>query len=110
MMSDYGHQEKKISFLDKDKHHADLVVRLRHDGLTMSKFFRALIRGYIEQDYAIIDFIERFKISSGSQSQKQAKIIKNLHEKGQEVKNKFALNDEEVENIFDLLEKEHPDL
>jgi lambda repressor-like predicted transcriptional regulator len=109
-MSDYGHQEKKISFVDKDKHHADLVIRLKHDGLTMSKFFRALIKGYIEQDYAILDFIERFKISSGSQSQKQAKIIKDIQKEGSEIKNKFALNEKEVENIFDILEKEHPDL
>tara|TARA_R110000824_G_scaffold240140_1_gene428783 strand:+ start:260 stop:589 length:330 start_codon:yes stop_codon:yes gene_type:complete len=109
-MSDYGHQEKKIAFVDKDKHHADLIIRLKHDGLTMSKFFRALIKGYIEQDYAIIDFIERFKTGSGCQSQKQAKIIKDLQERGKQVKNKFALDDEEVENIFDILEKEHPDL
>ena len=109
-MSDYGHQEKKISFVDKDKHHADLVIRLKHDGLTMSKFFRALIKGYIEQDYAILDFIERFKISSGSQSQKKAKIIKDIQKKGDEVKSKFALDEKEVENIFDILEKEHPDL
>ena len=109
-MADYGHQEKKISFIDKDKNHADLVIRLKHDGLTMSKFFRALIKGYIEQDYAIIDFIERFKVSSGSQSQKQNKIIKDIQKKGDVIKKKFALNRDEVEDIFDILEKEHPDL
>lgn len=109
-MSDYGHQEKKISFVDTDKHHADLIIRLKHDGLTMSKFFRALIKGYIEEDYAIIDFIERFKTLSGSQSQKQAKIIKDTQKKGQALKKKFVLDADEVENIFDILEKEHPDL
>jgi len=109
-VSDYGHQEKKISFIDKDKNHADLVIRLRQDGLTMSKFFRALIKGYIEQDYAVVDFIERFKLSSGSQSKKQIKIIKDIQKKGNQLKNKFALNQAEVEDIFDMLEKEHPDL
>jgi len=109
-MDEYGHQEKKISFVDKDKNHADLVIRLKHDGLTMSKFFRSLITGYIEQDYAIVDFIKRFKISSGSQSQKQIKIIEDNQKTGQTIKNKFALSDEQVEDIFDILEKEHPDL
>tara|TARA_R110000824_G_scaffold191891_4_gene373698 strand:- start:617 stop:946 length:330 start_codon:yes stop_codon:yes gene_type:complete len=109
-MAAIGHQEKKISFIDKDKNHADLVIRLKHDGLTMSKFFRALIKGYIEQDYALVDFIERFKTSSGSQSQKQTKIIKDTYKKGETIKNKFALNPDEVENIFDILEKDHPDL
>jgi len=109
-MADYGNQEKKIAFVDKDKNHADLIIRLKHDGLTMSKFFRGLIKGYIEQDYAVVDFIERLKISSGAQSKAQAKIVKDLQKKGNTVKRKFSLNEEEVENIFDLLEKEHPDL
>jgi len=30
--------------------------------------------------------------------------------KASETKNKFDLGDDEVENIFDILEKEHPDL
>ena len=76
----------------------------------MAKFFRALITGYIEHDTAILDFMERFKVSSGSQSKNQTKIIKDLQDKGNTIRNKFALDDKEVENIFDILEKEHPDL
>ena len=99
-MSDYGHQEKKISFVDTDKHHADLIIRLKQDGLTMSKFFRALIKGYIEQDYAIADFIERFKTSSGSQSQKQTKIIKDIQKKGEEVKTNLPLTKRRSRKYF----------
>ncbi len=110
MMDEYGHQEKKISFVDKDKHHADLIIRLKHDGLTMAKFFRGLIKGYIEQDHAIVDFVERLKASSNSQSQVQSNIVKELQKRGHKVKNKFSLDEKEVENIFDILEKEHPDL
>ena len=108
-MSDYGHQEKKISFLDTDKRHADLIIRLKHDGLTMAKFFRALITGYIEQDHAIMDFIERFKLSSGSQSKKQISIIKDKQEQGKKLKGHVGLTTEEVADIFDILEKEHLD-
>lgn len=109
-MADYGTKEKRISFIDTHKRHADLIIRLKQDGLTMAKFFRALITGYIEQDALIVDFMERFKVSSGSQSKNQTNIIKDLQKKGNTIRTKFALDEEEVENIFDILEKEHPDL
>ncbi len=109
-MPDYGSRDKRISFMDTDKRAADLMIRLKHDGLTKTKFFRELLTGYLEKDHAIIDFINRVKDSTGSQSKKQTKIVESLEESGKENKRKFGLKDEEIENIFDLLEKEHPDL
>ena len=96
--------------MDTDKRNADLMIRLKHDGLTKTKFFRELLTGYLEKDHAIIDFIERLKDSGSHQSKKQSKIVKDLDEKGKENRKKFGLEDDEIENIFDLLEKEHPDL
>jgi predicted DNA-binding protein len=109
-MSDYGTRDKRISFMDTDKRNADLMIRLKHDGLTKTKFFRELLTGYLEKDHAIVDFIERLKDNKDMQSKKQSKIVKDLDEKGKENRKKFGLKDEEIENIFDLLEKEHPDL
>ena len=48
--ANYGKNTKKIVFLDTDHRHAQLILRLRHHGLTQSDFFRALISGYIEGD------------------------------------------------------------
>jgi hypothetical protein len=109
-MSDYGKRDKRISFMDTDKRSADLMIRLKHDGLTKTKFFREVLTGYLERDHAIVDFIERVKDETGSQSKKQAKIVKESEDQGKENKTKFGLGEEEIENIFDLLEKEHPDL
>jgi hypothetical protein len=96
--------------MDTDKRSADLMIRLKHDGLTKTKFFRELLTGYLEKDSAIIDFVERLKEDKGVQSKEQTKIVKDLGEKGRDSKKKFGLKEEEIENIFDLLEKEHPDL
>ena len=109
-MSDYGTRDKRISFMDTDKRSADLMIRLKHDGLTKTKFFREILTGYLEKDSAIVDFIERLKGAQDIQSKSQSKIVKDLAEKGRESKKKFRLKDEEIQNIFDLLEKEHPDL
>ena len=109
-MKDYGKREKRISFMDTDKRNADLMIRLKHDGLTKTKFFRALLTGYLERDHIIVEFIERFKESTGVQSKAKAKIVRDLEEEGQQNKRKFGLEEDEIENIFDILEKEHPDL
>ncbi len=109
-MSDYGTRDKRISFMDTDKRNADLMIRLKHDGLTKTKFFRAILTGYLERDHIIINFVESLKESSGAQSKKKSKIVKDLEEKRIENKRKFGLEESEIENIFDILEKEHPDL
>ena len=38
------------------------------------------------------------------------KIFSRLVEKGRQTKSQFSLNEDEIENIFDLIEEEHPDL
>lgn len=108
-MSDQA--KKKVVFYDTDKRHADLKIRLHYDGLTQSYFFRSIITGYLEKDAAVMDYITRLKQADGIHSIKKRKDSESLIEKGEVVKNKFAIfEDSEVENIFDLIEKEHPDL
>ncbi len=103
--------KKKVVFYDTDKRHADLKIRLHYDGLTQSHFFRSMITGYLEKDAAMMDYITRLKESDGIHSVKKRKDSESLIEKGEVLKNKFAIfEDSEVENIFDLIEKEHPDL
>ena len=36
--------------------------------------------------------------------------IKKLKDKGKQLMNDLAFNDNEIENIFDLIAEEHPDL
>ena len=109
-MEEYGKNEKRISFMDTDKRNAELLIRLKHDGLTKTKFFRAILEGYLERDAAIVDFIERLKSEDNTQSKSKFKKVKQLEEKGKHNKSKFGLNEGDIENIFDMLEKEHPDL
>ena len=99
----YGREGKKIVFYDTDKRHVELKIRLKHDQLTQAEFFRTLISGYLSKDKNILDFFDKYIEENGKQSKKN--LIKNrqLIEEGREINNKFALNQEEIENIFDLL-------
>ena len=96
--------------MDTDKRNAEMIIRLKHDGLTKTKFFRAVLTGYLERDASIVEFVDRFKEESGSQSRTKSKKIKQIEEEGQKRLSKFGLVKEDIENIFDTLEKQHPDL
>ena len=109
-MTEYGHNRKKVVFYSTDKAHADMKIRLKYDGLTQSNFFRGIIAGYINKDPAINDFIDRLKEELGTQGARKRKQTVRLLEHGEEVSSKFGLGDADVENIFDIIEKEHPEL
>jgi len=109
-LTSYGMREKKIVFTDTDKRHADLKVRLQHDDLSQSDFFRAMLSGYIEKDSRIISFLYDWREQNRTYSKKKRKKSERLLDKGEEIKSKFGLEEDEIESIFDLLEQEHPDL
>ena len=96
--------------MDNDKRNAEMIVRLKHDGLTKTKFFRAILTGYLERDPEIVAFVERLKEDTQSQSKNKSKKVKQLEKDGKDSKTKFGLNEGDIENIFDMLEKVHPDL
>ncbi len=109
-MTEYGHTKKKVVFYSTDKAHADMKIRLKFDGLTQSSFFRGVVDGYVNKDPAINDFIDRLKEKEQSQGNTKRKETTRLLKKGQEVTEKFGLDDSDVESIFDIIAKEHPEI
>ena len=106
----YGKDTKKVVFYENEKKHADFKVRLNYDNLTQSEFFRAIISGYIEQDEDLLSYIARYQEGNQKHSKVKRSDSKKLLDAGSSTKKKFGLEDEDIENIFDLLEKENPDL
>jgi hypothetical protein len=102
----YGKNNKRIVFTANDHQHAKLLLRLKHDGLKQSQFFRCLIEGYVSGDERINNFIAE----KSTHSQKRKAKSANLSKRGQSALSDLGLNEGEVDNIFDILEQEHPDL
>lgn len=109
-MAEYGHNKKKVVFYSTDKAHADMKVRLKYDGLTQSSFFRGIVKGYVNKDPAISDFIDRLKEELLIQGASKRQQSNRLMQQGEEASSKFGLGDTEVEDIFDIIQKEHPEL
>tara|TARA_B100001778_G_scaffold333059_1_gene340754 strand:- start:3350 stop:3673 length:324 start_codon:yes stop_codon:yes gene_type:complete len=103
-------KKKKIVFDDTDIRHAKLKIRLQHDGITQAEFFRALVTAYIEKDSSVVSYIKNYKLKNKKQSKKHIKQIDEDMNEGQELMEKFGIADGEIEDIFDLIASEHPNL
>ncbi len=106
----YGTSEKIVQFSDIDKRHADLRLRLHYDGLTQGQFFRALVSGYVDRDSDIVSFIEKVKENSEKYKPTLMKKRRRAYTKSKQVEKLFGLDEDEIENIFDMIQKEHKDL
>lgn len=103
---EYGKLTKRIVFTENDHRHAQLVLKLKHDGLKQSQFFRSLITAYLAGDDRIQSYVD--EISSLSKERKTKS--KKLRSDGQQKINDFGFTDGEIDNIFDMIEEEHPEL
>ena len=103
-------QIKKVRFEDTDKRQADLKIRLHYDGLSQGAFFRMLVSGYIKQDPRIVDFVHEEKEKGKIYGKQKLTKSKNMYEKSEEIKKVFGLNDDEIENIFDIIAKENDEI
>jgi len=103
-------ERKKFMFYDTVRRQADLRIRLKYDGINQSTFFRAMITGYLEKDEMLLSFLEKHKIKYGLQGQDKIKSSNRISAKGKKTIKQFALNDEDIEDIFDLIKKENPNL
>ena len=105
-MPDYGNIIKKICFESTDKLHADLKIRLHYDDLRIREFFIDVVTGYVDRNEHILDFIEELKKRKAMSNPRRNKI-KRARLKEEETIKQFGLNKNEIENIFDIIEKEH---
>lgn len=103
-------KDKKIIFDDSSKRHAQLKIRLEYDNLTQAEFFRSFITGYLDKDERVLSYLESYKLKKKKQSKRNVKYINRDNEKAEDLLSQFGIKDGELENIFDLIAKEHPDL
>ena len=103
-------KEKQVAFSVPENEKAKFKVQLQYDSLTQGQFLKGVMDGYIKKNSNLMKFIGELKKKLKVQSLvPRNKVEKNLKERKSTI-NKFALEDDEVENIFDILEQEHPDL
>ena len=94
-MSRYPADHKNLVFVIEEK---------KHDDLSQVKFFKAMVDGYLENNDLILQYIKSYKEKNQIQSRIKREKSMKLIEKGKEEAHKFAFSDDELENIFDIIE------
>lgn len=105
---EYGKTQKRIIFTDNEHRHAKLLIRLKHDGLKQSEFFRSIVTGYINGDDRIQQYVYEISSQSKTKKTKSRKLIEEGKQKMQDYE--AVLNEDDVGDLFDLIAQEHPDL
>lgn len=83
-------------------------LQLKYDDIKCWEFLRIVIDSYVERDPLFITYIN--KKLEARRSIKRNKSAKKDAEISIKTDNNFALNEEEIENIFSIIETENPDL
>ena len=99
-------ERKKIMFYDTPERQADLKIRLKYDNMTQSEFLRFMVSGCINRDPLIQEYLSRCKQEQGSQGRQKQNKINTINKKTNKNIKKFALDKEEIEDIFDMIEVE----
>lgn len=103
-------KEKRVIIKIPGNNHAEFKIRLGYDNLTQTAFFRAVMDGYVRQDKLIIEYIQNYKESIGKHSKHNKRRIEKDIEERDATNRSFALNDGELSELYDLVEKEFPEL
>ena len=99
-------EAKTITINSLETLDTNLRIKLKFDDITKFWFFNEYIKGYLINDPLLQPFINKIKESSMMARKYKLKKNKNLLEKEKDIVNKFALNPDEIEDIFDLIESE----
>jgi predicted PolB exonuclease-like 3'-5' exonuclease len=110
MPNKYAKDTKKFTFYAKDTLHADFKVRMQYHSMTQSEFLRACVQAVVEKDAIMESFLDDYKEKNNKQSKKQREQIKKDIEKSEELLNDFGLGDGDIDSIFDIIAKEHPEI
>ena len=102
---------EKIQTYIPESHKVELKVQLHYHGLTQAGFLRGVIKAFLEEDAEFMLWFNEWKLRNSrvKSSKRHAKSNK-LNEQGKQISSMFGINEGEIEDIFDVIAKEHPDL
>ena len=110
MPNKYAKDTKKFTFYAKDELHAKFKIRMQHHSMTQSEFLRACVEAVVSQDPVMDMFIDHYKEENGKQSKAQRAKIKKDQNKSEELLKDFGLGNGDIDDIFDIIAKEHPEI
>tara|TARA_R100000808_G_C2129103_1_gene138672 strand:+ start:373 stop:705 length:333 start_codon:yes stop_codon:yes gene_type:complete len=110
-MNDIPPSQSRLAFFLDSKLHENLKIRLYYDQIkTQSEFFRYCVESYLEGNPLFLEFLDQYKLDHKVQSKARSQKSRALRKRGTELMEELALTDDDIQNIFDILEEELPEL
>jgi hypothetical protein len=95
----------QVCFETIDGEYARLMIKLRHEELTKKEFFIAIIKGFLEDEPNLKQFLKTYRKSKGYAQWKE-EVLDNEVEDGKVELRKFNLDPDEVQDLYDLFDEE----
>jgi len=100
---------KNIELILTEHENVELMTKTKFDYISKSKLLKAFILGYLREDPNIRNFVENLKKELGVSKKKRERQAVALRKFDKTIK-KHTFTDDEITNIFDLIESEGIDL
>tara|TARA_R110002153_G_scaffold144316_1_gene295501 strand:- start:1410 stop:1757 length:348 start_codon:yes stop_codon:yes gene_type:complete len=108
-MTDKNSVKRVYIYMDS-KQHMDLKVRLDFHEMNMSEFVRVCAEGVLDGNPIMDQFIDFYKENSEKHSKKSIKDAKRDRNDAEQMLEDLGLSGEDIENIFDTIEEDHPEI
>jgi len=99
-------KRKKVYYWEDGDKQISFLSRLRLDGLNQSQFHRALVDGYLKDDPDLLSYHNRYKEEHTVQGKNKRAKVERMKRDAADARKKFALDPNEIESIFDVIEKD----
>ena len=109
-MSDNEKEAKRVRVYIKNDAHIRFKTGLQKHSISMSEFLRACCQAVSDDNPLMLDFINHHKDVSGKHSKRNKEILKKDREKGDTLLEEFGIGEEDIENLFDLIADQHPEI
>lgn len=96
---------KKVETTLSEHENVELMTKTKFDYISKGKLLRAFILGYLREDPLIRSFVENLKEDLGVSKKKRDRQAVALRRVDRVLK-KHTFTDDEITNIFDLIEGE----
>lgn len=103
-MSEQKKAGRTVTLSFPDKTYMDLLIKIRHENLNWKRFFRILVKGFLEDDPGIMEYIDHEMCEIRAKG--RTKVLKKERKQTEETIRVFGLDEEEIEDIYDILEEE----
>ena len=95
---------RSISLSVPDDTYKRLLIKIRHENLNWKRFFNMLIKGFLEDDPGMMNYIDNEM--SNIRAKVRTKKLQKERVKAQETVKIFGLDENDISDIYDILEEE----